>query len=79
MRQNAPYFSILLFLTPDEFTRQWGEFCIQFNNVTGVTMLLERFTFHYFSLRRDFFYLLVYGFDFKNKRSVGRSINENRN
>jgi hypothetical protein len=51
-------------------------------------MLLERFTFHYFSLRRDFFYLLVYGFDFKNKRTVGRkkfkktnelSINENRN
>jgi hypothetical protein len=88
MRQNAPYFSILLCLTPVEFACQWGEFCIQFNNVTGVPMLLERFTFHYFSLRRDFFYLLVYGFDFKNKRSVGRkkifkknelSINENRN
>ena len=24
MRQNAPYFSILLCLTPDEFTRQGG-------------------------------------------------------
>jgi hypothetical protein len=32
MRQNAPYFSILLCLTPDEFTRQ-GESLAYYNGL----------------------------------------------
>jgi hypothetical protein len=32
MRQNAPYFSILLCLTPDEFTRQ-GESLTYYNGL----------------------------------------------